>query len=218
MKKKLSYRDQLIELAQIYDVKEIKDYVRRRKNLTTGQLELILKKNKIVIPKDFKTNFFKENFTKPLSRVSRQIDNFKDDSSRKASRFSRQVTYFKEDSSRNFARFFSNLWKLIGNAGLGFLNVLPKAGKAIYDFVGDSLTNLFHGIYDQQIHKGKTGKVVLVFFVVAGVITIIVSGVTTFNNLDKSQETQIVKKEVTKPKAKIKKEVKKPESKEKIKK
>ena len=218
MKKKLSYRDQLIELAQIYDVKEIKDYVKRRKNLTTGQLELILKKNKIVIPKDFKTNFFKENFTKPLSRVSRQIDNFKDDSSRKASRFSRQVTYFKEDSSRNFARFFSNLWKSIGSVGLGFLNVLPKAGKAIYDFVGDSLTNLFHGIYDQQIHKGKTGKVVLAFFVAVGVITIIVSGVTTFNNLDKSQETQIVKKEVTKPKAKIKKEVKKPESKAKIKK
>ena len=110
MKKKLSYRDQLIELAQIYDVKEIKDYVKRRKNLTTGQLELILKKNKIVIPKDFKTNFFKENFTKPLSKVSKRIDDFKDDSSRKASRFSRQMGYFKEDSSRNFSRFFLNLW------------------------------------------------------------------------------------------------------------
>ena len=47
MKKRLSYRDQLIELAHIYDVKEIKDYVKRRKNLTSGQLELILKKNKI---------------------------------------------------------------------------------------------------------------------------------------------------------------------------
>ena len=29
MKKKLSYRDKLIELAYIYDVKEIKDYERR---------------------------------------------------------------------------------------------------------------------------------------------------------------------------------------------
>ena len=86
MKKKLTYRDQLIELAQIYDVKEIKDYVKRRKNLTTGQLELILKKNKIIIPKDFKTNFFKENFTKPLSKVSRQIDDLKEDSSKKASK------------------------------------------------------------------------------------------------------------------------------------
>ena len=61
MKKRVSYRDKLIELAQIYGVKEIQDYIKRRKNLTSGQLELILKKNKIAIPKDLKTNFFKEN-------------------------------------------------------------------------------------------------------------------------------------------------------------
>ena len=46
MKKKLSYRDKLVELAYIYDVKEIKDYEKSRKNLTSGQLELILKKNR----------------------------------------------------------------------------------------------------------------------------------------------------------------------------
>ena len=64
MKKKLSYRDKLLELAYIYNVKEIQDYTKRRMNLTTGQIELILKKNKIIIPKEFKTSFFKENFTK----------------------------------------------------------------------------------------------------------------------------------------------------------
>ena len=57
MKKKLSYRDKLIELAYIYDVKEIKEYVKSRKNLTTGQLELILKKNKIIIPKSVRNQF-----------------------------------------------------------------------------------------------------------------------------------------------------------------
>ena len=62
MKKKLSYRDKLLELAYIYSVKEIQDYTKNRKNLTTGQIELILKKNKIIIPKEFKTNFFKEYF------------------------------------------------------------------------------------------------------------------------------------------------------------
>ena len=213
MKKKLTYRDQLIELAQIYDVKEIKDYVRRRKNLTTGQLELILKKNKIIIPKDFKTNFFKENFTKPLSRVSRRIDDFKDDSSRKASKVSRQISYFKEDSSRNFSRFFSNLWRSMGHAGLGFLNVFPKAGRAIYDFFVDSLIDLFHGIYNQQINKNKSGKVLVAFFVITGVITIVVSGVTTFNNLNESKEKQIVKKEIKEPKTKVKKEIKEPKTK-----
>ena len=69
MKKKLSYRDKLLELAYIYNVKEIQDYTKSRKNLNTGQLELILKKNKIVIPKDFKTNFFKENFSKTDSKI-----------------------------------------------------------------------------------------------------------------------------------------------------
>ena len=220
MKRKLSYRDQLIELAEIYDVKEIKDYVRRRKNLTTGQLEFLLKKNKIVIPKDFKTNFFKENFIKPLSRASRRIDDFKDDSSRKVSKVSRQINYFKEDSSRNFSRFFSNLWRSTGDVGLGFLNIFPKVGKTIYEFFGNFLTDLFHGIYNQQVNKGKSGKVIVTFFVIAGFITIVFSGVTTFNNLDKTQEKQIVKKEeeIKQPKLQVKEEVKKPKLKPKVKK
>ena len=37
--------------------KEIKDYVRSKKNLTTGQIELILRKSKIIIPKDYKSSF-----------------------------------------------------------------------------------------------------------------------------------------------------------------
>ena len=51
MKKKLSYRDKLVELAYIYDVKEIKEYEKSRKNLTSGQLELILKKIKSLFQK-----------------------------------------------------------------------------------------------------------------------------------------------------------------------
>ena len=60
MKKKLSYRDKLLELAYIYNVKEIQDYTKSRKNLTTGQIELILKKNKIIIPKILKQPFLKK--------------------------------------------------------------------------------------------------------------------------------------------------------------
>ena len=61
--KKLSYRDKLLELAYIYNVKEIQEYT-KKKNLTTGQIELILK-NKIIIPKEFKTNFFRK-FYQPI--------------------------------------------------------------------------------------------------------------------------------------------------------
>ena len=77
MKKKLSYRDKLLELAYIYNVKEIQEYTKRRKNLTTGQIELILKKNKIIIPKDFKTTFIKENFVKPFLIIKSNIIDYK---------------------------------------------------------------------------------------------------------------------------------------------
>jgi len=212
MKKKLTYRDKLLELAKIYNVKEIQEYIRNRKNLTAGQIELILRKNKIVIPKDFQTNFFKENFTKPISKISRRIDDLKEDSSRRASRVSRKIIYFKEDSARSFYRIILNLWRSVGHVGLNFLNVLPKVGRTIYDFIGKTLTNLFHGIYDQQINRNKAGKIIVVFFVIVGAATIIVSGVTTFNNLENSNKKQIVEKEekIKKPEVKIKKEVKKP--------
>ncbi len=199
MKKKLSYRDKLLELAQIYSVREVQEYIKRRKNLTTGQLELILKKNKIIIPKDFNTSFFKENFTKPLSKVSKQIVNLKEESSKTANKFSRKITYFKEDSSRSVSSFFYNLWKLFGNAGIGFLNVIPKLLQTYYNFFGQAFTDLFHGIYSQQINKGKkVGQVVIVFFIITGVITLVVSGYSTFKNLNNTENNQIVKKDTKK--------------------
>ena len=87
MKKKLSYRDKLLELAYIYNVKEIQDYTKRRKDLTTGQIELILKKNKIIIPKDFNTNFFKENITKPISKLKTNLIDFKEEKIKDKNRF-----------------------------------------------------------------------------------------------------------------------------------
>ena len=45
-----SYRDQLIHLAKLYGVVEIKSYARSTKRLTVSQLELILIKNRIKLP------------------------------------------------------------------------------------------------------------------------------------------------------------------------
>ena len=73
MKRKLSYRDKLLELANIYDVREIKEYVKSKKNLTVGQIELILRKNKIIIPKDYKSNFIKDNFIKPYIKAKSDL-------------------------------------------------------------------------------------------------------------------------------------------------
>ena len=45
-----SYREQLLHLAKLYGVVEIKSYARSSKRLTISQLELLLIKNHIKIP------------------------------------------------------------------------------------------------------------------------------------------------------------------------
>ena len=46
--------------------------------------------------------------------------------------------------------------------------------------------------YDQQINKSKAGKTVVAFFIIAGIITVVVSGVATFYNLEKSEKTYVI--------------------------
>jgi len=222
MKKKLSYRDKLLELAYIYNVKEIQEYTKRRKNLTTGQIELILKKNKIIIPKDFKTNFFKENFVKPVSKLKTNIIDYKEEKIRDKNRFFRRVENYKYDTSRKFSHGLNNLWRGMGNAGLNFLNILPKLGVTVGKFFGNLFTDVFNAIYNQHIDQKSARNVIIGFFVVVGITSAIFAGINTYNNYDFSQkkidtqksETK-VKKEVKKPKIEEKKEIKKPKFKEK---
>ena len=211
MKKKLSYRDKLLELAYIYNVKEIQDYTKNRKNLTTGQIELILKKNKIVIPKEFKTNFFKENFLKPVSRLKTGIKDYKEQKIKDKNRFLRQVENYKHDTSRKFNHGLNNIWKGAGNAGINFLNVLPKLGSTVSTFFGNLFTDVFNSIYNQQIDQKSARNVIIGFFAVVGITTVIFVGLNTYKNYDFSEK----KIETKKPDKKIKKKIKKPEIKQK---
>ena len=45
-----SYREQLLHIAKLYSVVEIKSYASSAKRLTTSQLELLLIKNRIRLP------------------------------------------------------------------------------------------------------------------------------------------------------------------------
>ena len=218
MKKKLSYRDKLLELAYIYNVKEIQDYTKRRKDLTTGQIELILKKNKIIIPKEFKTNFLKENFVKPFTRLKSSIEDYKEEKIKDKNRFLRRVENYKYDTSRKVNHGLNNLWKSIGSAGLNFLNILPKLGTTVAKFFGDLFTDVFNSIYNQQIDQKSARNVIIGFFTVIGVSTIIYIGVNSYKNFDFSEKKVEIKKpdvkvkeENKKPKVKSQKEVKKPQ-------
>ena len=213
MKKKLSYRDKLIELAYIYDVKEIKEYQKSRKNLTTGQLELILKKNKIIIPKDFKSNFLRDTFIKPISKVKSNLIEFKEDQIKAKNRFIRKAENLKYDTKRNINRSIQNAWTGLGKIGLNFLNIIPKLGKVVYAFFGDLFTNMFNAIYNQQIDPKKARNVIIGFFVIVFATSIAISVVNYFGDGEAIKKVEVkkpeVKKEVKKPE--VKKEVKKPE-------
>ncbi len=221
MKKKLSYRDKLLELAYIYNVKEIQDYTKNRKNLTTGQIELILKKNKIVIPKDFKTNFFKENFTKPISKIKTNFIDYKEEKIKDKNRFLRRVENYKYDTSRKVNHGLISLWKKIGNVGVNFLNVLPKLGSTVVSFFGNLFTDVFNSIYNQQIDQKSAKNVIIGFFGVVAITTIVIVGVNNYKNIDFTEKKIEIekpkakekKKKVEKPEIKTKKEVKKPETK-----
>jgi uncharacterized FlgJ-related protein len=220
MKKKLSYRDKLLELAYIYNVKEIQEYVKNRKNLTSGQLELILKKNKIAIPKDFKTSFVKDNFLKPLSKFKHNVNEFKNDQVKNKNKFLRKTENFKHDTQRRISGSFKNLWKNLGTIGLNFLNIIPVLGKTFYNFFATILVDLFNGLYNQQINPKNVKTVIIGFFVIIGVTTILITSLSKFEDVQQIQKVEVKKKkpdvkkvEVKKPEVTQKKVVKEPKTK-----
>ena len=208
MKKKLSYREKLIELAYIYDVKEIKEYVKSRKNLTSGQLELILKKNKITIPKDYKSNFFKDTFVKPISKTKSNLIEFKENQIKAKNRLFRKAENLKHDTKRNINRSLLSVWTGLGKVGLNFLNIIPQLGKVVYAFFGDLFTNIFNAIYNQQIDPKKARNVIIGFFLIVFATSITISAVNYFGDGEAIKKTEVkkpeVKKEVKKPELKVK--------------
>ncbi len=209
MKKKLSYRDKLIELAYIYDVKEIKDYVRSRKNLTSGQLELILKKNKIIIPKDFKSNFLRDNFVKPVTKIKSNLIEYKENKIKDKNRALRKLENFKYDTNRKIGRIFKETWSNLGLVGINFLNIIPKLGKVIYEFFSDLFVDVFHGIYNQQIEPKKAKRVIIAIASIAVVTTITFGGFNYYSNNEITETFKVQEKKEDK-KAELKKENKKP--------
>ena len=224
MKKKLTYREKLIELAYIYSVKEIIDYEKTKKHLTTGQLELFLKKNKIAIPKDYKSNFFRDSIIKPLLKTKSNLIEFKDENIKAKNKFLRKTEDFKYDTKRKINKSLQDAWNTLGRIGLNFLNIIPKLGKTIYGFFGNLFTNLFNEIYNHKINP-KTAKSLIVSI---GALAFVLSiGFGAFNYFDSNKQVEkivakkdAVKKPFKKKETKIetKKEPKKPKAKKEIKK
>ena len=79
MKKNISYRDKLLELAEIYKISDIKNYNRNKKYLTTAQIEHILKKNKVPIPSERNKSILEihtKKIIKPIHSAGNKFSGF----------------------------------------------------------------------------------------------------------------------------------------------
>ena len=164
MKKNLSYREKLLELSKIYNINEIKSYIRNKKYLTTSQIEHILKKNKVAIPKDINTSFFDKTFTKPVSKATKEVSEIYD------------------DTTGGIGKFFISLWRSLGNLGLGFLNTIPKLFTTIINFISEVFVDAFNNIYDQKISTKKANSIVTGFGAIVVITAIGIISFTLYSN------------------------------------
>ena len=86
----------------------------------------------------------------------------KEETIKDKNRLIRRAENFKHDTSRKFNDSIKSVWKTLGKAGINFLNILPKLGKAVYLFLGNIFTDVFNGIYNQQLDPKKAKNVVRV--------------------------------------------------------
>ncbi len=208
MKKSISYRDKLLELANIYKISEIQNYIKRKKNLTTHQIEHILKKNNVPIPKDFNVSFFKKSISNPISKAGKEVSGFYNETTDGVGKFfkktKRGATGLYDDTTGGVGNFFVRLWQNSGSIGLGILNTFPKVFSAVYNFVSNALVDLFSSFYTSKVEEKKTNKLVKSF---GAVVLVCAIGIILFSlkenfNFNKSE---LVKIEKEKPK-KIEKE------------
>ena len=122
-----------------------------------------------------------------MSKFKSGIIEFKEEKIKDKNRFFRRVENYKYDTSRKINHGLNNLWKSAGNAGLNFLNVLPKLGSTVAAFFGNLFTDVFNSIYNQQIDQKSARNVIIVFFVVIGFTTSIIFGSKLYKNFDFSR-------------------------------
>tara|TARA_B100000963_G_C22638113_1_gene678697 strand:- start:6179 stop:7699 length:1521 start_codon:yes stop_codon:yes gene_type:complete len=189
MGKNLSYRDKLLELSKIYKISEIQNYIRNKKNLTTSQIEHILKKNKVPVPKNFNVGFFERNISKPFSKAGKEVTDIYDDTTSGVNRFfsrlRRGIENTGEQTTSGIGRFFINIWKSLGNLGIGILETFPKLFVTLFNFFGNIFVNTFNNIYNSNATEKKGSQVITI----VAIITIFTAvGLIGYNSFDKFKE------------------------------
>ena len=189
MKKNLSYRDKLLELANLYRISEIKTYVRNKKYLTTPQIEHILKKNKITIPTEVNKSLLEiqvKKITKPVYLTGNKIGNS----------FSSTLN--------SIGKSFTFISKTIVNSSFSSGRSIIK----LFTFISKTTINFFNSIYDFKFQEKRANPIFTVILVITFVSLTVVAGFYAKDTLlsikslevfsETNQPTVIDKKDKTK--------------------
>ena len=223
MKKNLSYREKLLELSRIYKISEIQNYIKRKKNLTTHQIEHILKKNNVPVPKDHNVSFFKRSISNPISKAGKEVSGFYNETTGGVERFfkrtKRGATGLYDDTTGGVGNFFIGLWRSTGNIGIGILNMIPKVYNTVSSFISNALVDTFSSFYTSEVEKTKTNKLIKGFGIVVFLCAIGIVFFTLKENFNEKNVNQLVEVEKDKTKKiekqkEVKKKIEKPQKKE----
>ena len=191
-------------MARIYKISEVQNYIKRKKNLTTHQIEHILKKNNVPIPKDFNVSFFKKSITNPISKVGKGISGLYDNTTGEVGKFFKRTkkgaTGLYDDTTGGVGNFFIRLWKNTGSLGIGILNLIPKVSQTVSNFISNALVDTFSSFYTSEVEKTKTNKLIKGFGVVVFICAIGIIFFTFKENFYQNNTTQSVQAEKDKAK------------------
>ena len=197
MVKNLSYRDKLLELVNIYKITEVQNYIKRKKTLTTSQIEHILKKNNVPIPKDFNVSFFKRSISNPISKAGKGVSGFYSDTTEGVGKFFKKTkkgaTGLYDDTTGGVGNFFVRLWRNTGNIGIGILNTFPKVFSTVTGFISNALVDTFSSFYTSKVEETKTNSLIKSFGIIVFVCAIGIIFFTLKENYVGKNTDQLVK-------------------------
>ena len=186
MKKNLSYRDKLLELANIYRIVEIKNYIKNKKKLTTPQIIHILKKNKVPIPTEINKSIIEihsKKFTKPFSD------------------FNEFSTYQLKLIVKTFLIYLINAIKFVEN----YFNSIKNLIYNSFSWLSRTTVDALNSAYNFKVAEKKANKIVAYFITAAFLFLFITVGIKVKTIIyDKNPKVYLeAKKEVVKKEKKI---------------
>ena len=78
-----------------------------------------------------------------LQRLNLIFVEFKENKIKDKNRAFRKLENFKLDTNRKIGRALKDTWNQLGKIGLNFLNIIPKLGVVVYEFLEMYLPNYF---------------------------------------------------------------------------